>query len=66
MTVETIPSRWDGVRAKKRNESQGRDPRTCLWRRRDATPRFMYCSDVCRDLSLAQVRGDREKGDRKR
>jgi hypothetical protein len=58
--------RWDANRAKKRNESQGRDPRTCLWCRKGAEPRFMYCSDACSAASRAEIRAQREKGDTKR
>ena len=34
--------------------------RWCLWCCQDASPRWMYCSDECRDLSTAQERQKRE------
>jgi predicted nucleic acid-binding Zn ribbon protein len=35
--------------------------RWCLWCRKDAAPRWAYCSDECRDKSLAEERRKRAR-----
>lgn len=44
---------WDQRRAKAKGNI-GAIPRTCIKCRRDATPRYLYCSDACARLSLAE------------